>query len=425
MARTIQSAKIGSRSSRERLKPRREPYWIWVSPGQQVGYRKGAKGGTWIAKITIDGRRPTHSLGAADDTEDADGKDILSYAEALEAARRWFNLKRGGLVADSSAGPFTVEKAMQAYMKDYDARSGKAGDRMRSYIDAHILPDLGSIKVSDLTKHRLVKWHRDLATKPPRLRSRKGSEQRYRDTSDDPEAERRRQSTANRILTILKGALNFCYENSEFPVYEGEAWKTVKPFKKADRAKIRYLTEAETTRLINASQGDVRRLVVAGLLTGARYGEISKALVQDFDPDAKTLHLRETKSGEERHVYLTDEGCKFFEGISAGREPSDRLLVKKDGTAWGRSHQTRPLAEACGRAKISPAIGYHVLRHTFGSRLAMRGVPMTVIADQLGHVSTKITEKHYAHLGPSFVADTIRANLGEFGIDTGNVQAIQ
>jgi integrase len=41
----------------------------------------------------------------------------------------------------------------------------------------------------------------------------------------------------------------------------------------------------------------------------------------------------------------------------------------------------------------------------------MRGVPLNVIAAQLGHSDTRITEKHYAHLAPSYVADTIRAHF--------------
>jgi integrase len=42
---------------------------------------------------------------------------------------------------------------------------------------------------------------------------------------------------------------------------------------------------------------------------------------------------------------------------------------------------------------------------------------MRVIADQLGHADTRMTERHYAHLAPSHVADTIRAALPGFGID--------
>jgi hypothetical protein len=56
------------------------------------------------------------------------------------------------------------------------------------------------------------------------------------------------------------------------------------------------------------------------------------------------------------------------------------------------------------------------LRHTHGSHLAMSGVPMGVIAAQLGHADTRMTEKHYAHLAPSYVAQTIRANFPRLGL---------
>jgi hypothetical protein len=48
--------------------------------------------------------------------------------------------------------------------------------------------------------------------------------------------------------------------------------------------------------------------------------------------------------------------------------------------------------------------------------LVMRGVPMGVIAEQLGHADTRMTEKHYAHLAPSYIADTIRAHFPTLGI---------
>ena len=41
---------------------------------------------------------------------------------------------------------------------------------------------------------------------------------------------------------------------------------------------------------------------------------------------------------------------------------------------------------------------------------------MGVIAKQLGHADTRMTEKHYAHLAPNYVADTIRANFPRLGI---------
>ena len=56
------------------------------------------------------------------------------------------------------------------------------------------------------------------------------------------------------------------------------------------------------------------------------------------------------------------------------------------------------------------------MRHTYASRLAMRRVPLQVIAEQLGHADTRITQKHYAHLSQSYVADVIRAASPALGI---------
>ena len=71
---------------------------------------------------------------------------------------------------------------------------------------------------------------------------------------------------------------------------------------------------------------------------------------------------------------------------------------------------------ASARATVEPAATFHILRHTYASALAMKGVPMGVIAAQLGHADTRMTERHYAHLSPGYVADTIRAALPALGI---------
>lgn len=40
---------------------------------------------------------------------------------------------------------------------------------------------------------------------------------------------------------------------------------------------------------------------------------------------------------------------------------------------------------------------------------------MGVIAAQLGHSDTRMTEKHYDHLSPSYIADAVRASLPALG----------
>ena len=74
------------------------------------------------------------------------------------------------------------------------------------------------------------------------------------------------------------------------------------------------------------------------------------------------------------------------------------------------------MAEACTRAKIKPAISFHILRHTWASHAVMNGVPLLVVAKNLGHADTRMVEKHYGHLAPSFIADAIRAGAPRYRV---------
>jgi integrase len=154
--------------------------------------------------------------------------------------------------------------------------------------------------------------------------------------------------------------------------------------------------------------------VKAALVTGCRYGELTAFTVEDLNPDAGAIRIRTSKSGKPRHVYLTDEGQTFFTALARRRKPRDFLLKRPDGKAWRSSDQQRPLARACNAARLSP-LTFHELRHTYASRLVMRGAPLPVVARQLGHSDTRMVEKHYGHMAPSYVADTVRAAFGPLG----------
>ncbi len=147
------------------------------------------------------------------------------------------------------------------------------------------------------------------------------------------------------------------------------------------------------------------------MLTGARYSELGRLEVQDFNPDAGTLAIRRSKSGKSRHIVLTDEGHAFFAGLVAGRTGEQLLFAE-----WGRSDQQRPMSEAVKAAKIKPAISFHGLRHTWASLAVMNGTPLMVVSKNLGHSDTRMVEKHYGHLAPSYIADEIRKGAPKFGI---------
>lgn len=418
MARAVRNARLNTRSARTRLEARREPYWTVISEGCALGYRRGAKGGYWIAKFRDEfGQRRYDAIGAADDARDPDGVSALSFAQAQERARKFFARKAREAAGDLAPldRPYTIDDALNDYFRDY-AKRGKALSRTRSAANLHLRPALGAIPLAKLTAKRLRDWHHGLADKGRQVRGKRGElarETNRHATSRD--ALRRRRATANRILTVLKAALNHAWREGLVP--SDEAWRRVSPFKSVAAPVIRYLSDDEARRIVNACAADFRDLVRGALLTGCRYGELIALHASDYDADAGTLIIRETKAGKVRHVVLTEEGRNLFNRLTAGRTRDARVFVRADGYPWGASHQQRPLIDACQRAGISPTITFHILRHSHASALAMRGVPMGVIAAQLGHADTRMTEKHYAHLAPSYVADTIRAHFPKLGIE--------
>jgi integrase len=372
--------------------------------------------GTWIARrFAQDGRYRENRLWLADDTQDADGVSVLDYSQAQKAARDWWRSElRREDGYDTRSGPFVVADAVQDYLKAFERRGGKSVYDARRTAETHILPALGSLQVAKLTSKRIEDWHHAVAEQAPQVRRKAGDKPKHREADSSAEGIRKRRATANRILTVLKAALNHAWKAGH--VASDDAWRRVRPFKSVETARVRYLSHAECSRLVNACKPDFRNLVRGALLTGCRYSELSSLRAGDFNADAGVVTVRESKGGKPRHVVLTDEGRLFFGQLTVGKLAEELIFKRADGGAWRKSHQKRPMLEACRRAKIKPAISFHGLRHTHGSMLAMRAVPMAVIAEQLGHTGTRMTEKHYAHLAPNYVADTIRAHFPTLGI---------
>ncbi len=414
MPRKARDGRLDTRTARLKLAIRREPYWVTLQEGRALGYRRLAsdRAGTWIARHykAAEGRQ-YRALASADDRLNADGGDTLTFAQAQERAALWFREveRTAGRVAE----PITVAEAMAHYLADYLARGGKAERDLRTTIAAHIAPALGGRLVADLTFTVVRSWHHQLAAAPARLRTAAKASRANSRPASGTEAQRARRSTANRVLTVLKAGLSLAYREGRVP--SDDAWRRVRPFANVDAPRIRYLADHEAAQLVNACPPGVRELVTAALLTGCRYGELTRMRVADLDAEARVLHVREAKAGKPRAVPLADEAFRLFTGLAMGRPGSALLLPRADGTAWGKSEQHRPLQDGCAAARIAPAVSFHILRHSFASRLAQRRVPMAVIAAALGNTEA-MCARHYAHLAPGYVADTIRLAAGDMGL---------
>ena len=417
MAKRVHDADLETKAARFKLKVRGKPYYKVIGPGLHVGYRKGKRAGMWVVRRYAGASSyVVETIAEADDYADSDGGRVLTFWEAQDAAR-----KMAGSPA-RSAGPYKVRDAIADYLVELEGRASyvDASSRLKAYA----IPALGDKHIDKLTADVLRKWHRDLAKAPRRIRTHKGAAEHKTRTIDlsDPEAARRRKVSANRILGLLKAALNYAF--AEGKAASDVEWRRVKPFKDVNQSRASYLTLAECKRLLNAADPDFRLLVRAGLETGARYSHLARLRVSDFNPDSGTLHVRPQsqpgKQGKGFHIVLTEDGQGFFAHLATGRASSEPLL----GREWKSSDQQRPMRAACERAKIDPPVGFHQLRHTWARHAVMGGMPLPVVAKNLGHVDTRMVERHYGHLAPSYVAELVRKHAPRFGKTPSNVRAL-
>jgi integrase len=329
---------------------------------------------------------------------------VLTHEQAKELARKWAKSVKAGA---EPAASLTVNDALDRYFEARAAEGMKSIHDARARAALHVRPQLGKTRVADLTVLRLRKWRDGLVSERKLRRTGRFADRKNFEVVDlsDPEVIRRRRDTANRILTMLKAALNWSYNNRL--VSDDSAWRLVKPFRGTTSARVRFLTPKEQKALLAVSNGAIRDLVSAALVTGARFGELSRLRVSDYDPDNRSVFIAESKSGKPRHIPLPEGGAGLFKGLCDGRGGDEPLLRQEGGAGWAKSSYQRAWKALLERAGLAD-VTLHEIRHTYASAMVRGGAPLMVVAQALGHSDTRMVDKHYAHLAPSYVADTIR-----------------
>ena len=259
-----------------------------LNRGVALVYRRTKESsGTWSAKVTIgEGRYQLRRLADADDHQDANGVDVLSFdqaqAKAIESAEAW--KKSAGLIGDD-----TVADAAERYLEWFRANR-KGLKETENACRTHILPALGAVKLADLSAKTIKAWLEALAAAPARVRTSKFAKRpKFKAAPKSADQKRARKATANRVLTILKAILNRAFEDKA--VADNSEWRRVKPFRKVDEPRIRFLDDGEAIRLLNACPPDLRKLARGALLSGARYGELVRMQVHDVDLMAARVYI--------------------------------------------------------------------------------------------------------------------------------------
>jgi integrase len=236
--------------------------------------------------------------------------------------------------------------------------------------------------------------------------------------------------SVNNQLTVLRKCLTMAYEWLALPgVPPKITWLKCPP------PKIDFLSFEESELLLSKADGIVREMLLTALRTGMRQGEIRGLQWSSINWQTRIITVRHSrcdrakalippKSNRERYIDMTADLCAT---LSSRREATGYVFLDRDGQPFDEKRLARRLAEVRKKARLRH-FGWHKLRHTFASHLAMNGASLAAIQQLMGHAMITTTMR-YAHLAPSILRATIallepHALTTNYGQPVGNLRVV-
>jgi len=336
----------------------------------------------WVAKRRCfyivwyeDGRERVRSTGTSDGREAEE-----RLAEFIQIKQR----------AQRPAGPrdprdFSIAEALALYAEEH-APEAADPKRIAYAIDA-LLPYWCERAVGDITKEVCRGYVRERS---------------------------RAAGTVKRELGVLRAAVNYAFTEGRI-TRAPAVWLPAAP-----KGKERWLTRDEAARLLNAARAgraDVRLylplFIVIALYTGARKEAILS--LRWSQVDLKRGYIRFAKDGatetkkKRAYIPIPSRLMTFLRlarkrGKDLGYVVHDKQAPIKDIGDSGNGS----FGGAVKRAKLD-RVTPHTLRHTCGTWMAQKGVPLWQIGGWLGHTDARTTEL-YAHHHPDYLSEALEAS---------------
>ncbi len=350
---------------------------VWDDGVAGFGCRCQKATKVFILKTRVGGRQRWLTIGRYGspwtvDTARAEAKRLLGEVAAK---------KDPAAARDAGKRNPTVNDVADMFLAEHVKTKRKASTftAYRDYFVRLILPELGRLRVTDVTHSDVARFHHGLCATP------------YQ---------------GNRAVAILSAMFTWA-ERRGYRDDGTNPCRHIDKFKEYQRE--RFLSEAELARLGDvlaevAHEGSETPWVVAALrlliFTGARRNEILELEWQHVDFGRAMLFLRDSKTGP-KPIYLNAPALQVLADVPRMEGNPFVICGEKPGTRL--VNLRKPWLRIRGRAGLD-GVRLHDLRHSFGAMAASGGVSLQMTGRLLGHTKTVTTER-YSHLS----ADPVRA----------------
>jgi integrase len=280
----------------------------------------------------------------------------------------------------------TFERFARRWFEDYVVPNNKYSEQRtkRYLLNAFLIPFFGKMQIAEITAHDIERYKAQAST------------------------EGIANKTLKNRLTVLNKCLVTAHEWLELGTHPPKIkWPKCAP------SRTDYLSAEECELLLSHAERVVYEMIFTALRTGMRQGELRGLQWSSVDWQNRSVAVRHSrcdyrkalgspKSNRERHIPLDAD---VYEMLFIRKKSTGYVFIDADGEPFDNKRLNRRLTATCQKAGLR-RITWHVLRHTFASHLATRGVPLTAVQALLGH-SNITTTMRYAHVAPSTLRTAI------------------
>ena len=329
--------------------------------------------------------------------ETAARADTLTESQARKILAEIYEIKNAGdKLPGSTVRDFFNSWATNKKRETADSTGTRYVRTAQRFLDS--LGERANRDISTLSRRDILKFRDDLA-------SRLGP------------------STVNHSVKVVRMALKDA--QSEGLLMLNPAFG-VRPVKPGETSRRRPFTLKEIRRVLRAASGEWRGLILFGLYTGQRLGDIAKLTWQNVDLARGELALVTHKTKRRVLVPLAAPLQDFLtDAVTAGEDPRQPIFPKaaaatRTGTLSNQFYEiltdaglVEPRSHAAngkGREnrRAFNEISFHALRHTATSLMKDAGISPAIVQDIIGHDSPAISA-HYTHIGEAAKRQAINA----------------
>jgi integrase len=355
----------------------------------------------WMACFTLpDGRRTTRSTGTSEkkeaqrianhyeDVANEGRSKKLTESRARKTIADIFSMANQDKLASSSIKAFLAtwlkRKELEAGVNTH-TRYVTVVDQLIEYLRSRAEQDITHLNAKEITGFR---EHLSKRVSP---------------------------GTVNISLKILRSALTQAKRDGLIDVNEAERVTLLKIRKTVRREAF---NELQLRRILKAANDEWRSMIMFGLYTGLRIGDIVSLTWRNLDLQQHEISLTTAKTGRKQVLPLAMPLQNHIEKMPTGDDPEAPLFPEAyaakqrsvdGGTLSNQFHkilvdakivEARPHRKTGkGRSAIrTPSVlSFHSLRHTATSMLKNAGVSDSVTRDIIGHESPAVSQ-NYTHI---------------------------